>query len=729
MRTDYRLHELDNGEFETLVVRICARWFGAAVTPFAAGKDGGRDGKFHGTALCYPSSAAPFTGHFVFQAKHVAAADRSCLDRDFELLLKKEHDKIKRLIGLGICDHYVVFTNRKYTAGADEKLIRQLLALGLTSATIVGLERLSLALDEHPDIRDQLSNHKVSNTDLKAISATLASILAAAPSIEKALIANTPTAALNRAIAALVGSNPDASIDELLDRTLAFSETYSGLQDEIRRFRITDEHSRQLVNQAQAALTIGNLPDARSLFRKAIQDRQPTVEETVAEYADLQFGYGKASLLDRDWQAADTAFKKAAEYASLENRFNGLAIQLHFADQLLLMSQMFSDLAPLRHSIALARSVLAASDPGEFGTTFAFKTIDVLQRAYSILSQRATSKESLKGLRSTITVCQQFLKIECECLPAPERRRFAINLATALTDYGERDASRSGNRALVDAVALLEDIAANDTKLAGSIGFGVHNGKGCALKLLAERSMGKSAARYFEAAAAAFETASNMYAAGSDDWCIAKANLGIVLWSHAENLDDQQAIPLLKKALQLHQAALDETSFERAPSRWAWMKHNLASTRTSLGERSGATGLPTLEEANREIEEAIAANGEDRNSVQSISAFILRAYIAAFKAFYVRSREAIDHLEREENLLGSLLEHIDDDAFIAMNLRSSIMEIQILRAVATKMAGDRHGASPLQIANNELSARETGLSDFPPYLTRLLSRTQSGGLA
>ncbi|MGO7919430.1 hypothetical protein ACC755_09715 [Rhizobium ruizarguesonis] len=107
MKTDYRLHELDDGEFEALVLRICTKWFGAALTPFAAGKDGGRDGKFHGTALCFPGAAAPFTGHFVSQAKHVAVADRSCSDRDFELLLKKEHAKIKRLIGLGICDHYV----------------------------------------------------------------------------------------------------------------------------------------------------------------------------------------------------------------------------------------------------------------------------------------------------------------------------------------------------------------------------------------------------------------------------------------------------------------------------------------------------------------------------------------------------------------------------------------------------------------------------------------------
>lgn len=408
----------------------------------------------------------------------------------------------------------------------------------------------------------------------------------------------------------------------------------------------------------------------------------------------------------------------------MENRANGLAVQLHFADQLLLMSELFSDLAPLRHSIELAWSVLTASDPGEFGATFSFKTVDVLQRAYSALSRRTTSKESLKGLRSAITLCQRFLEIECQCLPTDERRKFAMNLATALTNYGERDAGKTGNRALAEAVALLDDIATDDTRMVGSIGLDVYHGRGCALKLLAERSKGKVAARYFKAAAEAFETASNMYEAGSDDWCTAKSNLGIVLWSHAQNLDDQQAIPILRKALELHQAALAATSFEGAPSQWAWMKHNLAATRTDLGEGQGPPAS-ALEQAHCEIEEAIAINGGDRESLQAISAFILRAYIVAFQAFYLRSPAAIDRLENEENFLESLLQYIDDDAFISANLRSSITEMQILRAVATILGDNRHGDDVLAIATTELAARGTTLNAFPSFLTRLLLRSSA----
>ena len=155
---DYRLHELNDDEFEKLVVRICIKWLGQGVTPFAPGKDGGRDGKFHGTAECFPSATSPLSGHFVLQAKHISAPNKSCSDKDFAKLLAGEHKQVKRLVGEKICDHYIVFTNRKYTGGADEKYMKDLLALGIISAHVIGVERLHMALDEFADVRQQLPN-------------------------------------------------------------------------------------------------------------------------------------------------------------------------------------------------------------------------------------------------------------------------------------------------------------------------------------------------------------------------------------------------------------------------------------------------------------------------------------------------------------------------------------------------------------------------------------------
>jgi hypothetical protein len=158
MRRDFRLYELNDDEFERLIVRICVKWLGAGVTPFAPGKDGGRDGKFHGTATCFPSTAAPISGHVVLQAKHVAAPDKSCSDRDFGRLMRKEHPKIKLLVARGICDHYIAFTNRKLTAGAEPKLVAPILLMGAKTASFIGVERLHMALEEHSDIRETLPN-------------------------------------------------------------------------------------------------------------------------------------------------------------------------------------------------------------------------------------------------------------------------------------------------------------------------------------------------------------------------------------------------------------------------------------------------------------------------------------------------------------------------------------------------------------------------------------------
>jgi hypothetical protein len=158
MKRDYRLYELGSDEFESLMVRICVEWLGEGVIPFAPGPDGGRDGKFWGTAAKFPDSLNPLQGHFVLQAKHVGAPNKSCSDKDFARLLKGEHHKIKSLISEGICDHYVLFTNRRLTGGADELLIKDLEKLGLKTAHLIADERIAIALDTYPAIRNSLPN-------------------------------------------------------------------------------------------------------------------------------------------------------------------------------------------------------------------------------------------------------------------------------------------------------------------------------------------------------------------------------------------------------------------------------------------------------------------------------------------------------------------------------------------------------------------------------------------
>ncbi|MFC1226666.1 ABC-three component system protein [Pedobacter sp. BG31] len=142
---DYRLELLDENTFESLAVAICVKLFGIGTIMFAAGKDGGRDGKFVGTAIRYPSEAAPWSGKFIIQAKHTMNPIASCADSDFERLIRNEEiPKIKRLRDAGDIEHYLIFTNRKYSGVSGENLVKQIQQeTGVENVVIIGKETIN----------------------------------------------------------------------------------------------------------------------------------------------------------------------------------------------------------------------------------------------------------------------------------------------------------------------------------------------------------------------------------------------------------------------------------------------------------------------------------------------------------------------------------------------------------------------------------------------------------
>jgi hypothetical protein len=151
--TTYRLYELHDEEFEQLVVQICIHVLGTGTFSFAVGKDGGRDGRFTGTAQAYPSRIKPLAGKFVIQAKHTRNGAASCSDRDFTQIVKTEIRRIKALIKSGELEHYLLFTNRRMTGVKDAK-VRKLLAAvrNLKSGNVMGRETITSFL---------VSNHKI----------------------------------------------------------------------------------------------------------------------------------------------------------------------------------------------------------------------------------------------------------------------------------------------------------------------------------------------------------------------------------------------------------------------------------------------------------------------------------------------------------------------------------------------------------------------------------------
>ncbi|NKX41772.1 hypothetical protein HGG71_09885 [Rhodobacteraceae bacterium R_SAG2] len=158
--------DLSDEQFEQIVVAIGQRLFGAGLIGFAKGKDGGRDAKFNGTAECYPSRAAPWTGCTITQAKHTNAINASFSDLDFCNFKKRtgiifdELPKIQALVASGEAQNYLLVSNRKLSGLFQQKLV-QLIAdeTGLENRNIavLGTQQLDDLLELFPQAKASIS--------------------------------------------------------------------------------------------------------------------------------------------------------------------------------------------------------------------------------------------------------------------------------------------------------------------------------------------------------------------------------------------------------------------------------------------------------------------------------------------------------------------------------------------------------------------------------------------
>lgn len=149
---NYPLYELAWQEFESIVTSICEEVLGTGIIIFSDGTDGGRDAKFSGTANNFPSSASPWSGKFIIQAKHTTKANASCSDNDFKTILNDEISSIKKLQEADKLDNYLIFTNRKLTGIQDPK-IEDLIGGKLNAKNqVIGEERIQKWLKDYPII-------------------------------------------------------------------------------------------------------------------------------------------------------------------------------------------------------------------------------------------------------------------------------------------------------------------------------------------------------------------------------------------------------------------------------------------------------------------------------------------------------------------------------------------------------------------------------------------------
>lgn len=150
VRYDY--HDLYEAQFEELAVAICAELLGSGVQPFSKGPDGGRDGRFTGTARRFPSEVRPLSGKFIIQAKHTDHPAAKFSDADFSgtaatSVLSTELPRIKALVSGKNLDHYLLFANRRLAGGADTEIRERIVKeTGAATVELFGIERIDAIL-------------------------------------------------------------------------------------------------------------------------------------------------------------------------------------------------------------------------------------------------------------------------------------------------------------------------------------------------------------------------------------------------------------------------------------------------------------------------------------------------------------------------------------------------------------------------------------------------------
>lgn len=157
----FAYEDLNEDQFEKLIVLLCQRLLGMSVKGFAKGPDGGRDAKFIGTAELHPSRVAPWAGTVIVQAKHTNGYNRHFGEADFystksqDTVIGKETPRITKLRKEGLLDHYMLFANRRLAGNADQVITQHIAKeCGLAEGSIYlcGLEQLELFMKQFPEV-------------------------------------------------------------------------------------------------------------------------------------------------------------------------------------------------------------------------------------------------------------------------------------------------------------------------------------------------------------------------------------------------------------------------------------------------------------------------------------------------------------------------------------------------------------------------------------------------
>lgn len=156
----YPYEDLDDKQFERLVVQCMRKLFGPGVQAFAAGRDGGRDALFVGTAERFPSTASPWEGTTVCQAKHTLGTNRHFSEPSFggtanSSVISEELPRIKKLVENEELTNYILFSNRRLGGVFGPELTARIVeeaGIAKDRVFLVGIEHLDDLLKEFPEV-------------------------------------------------------------------------------------------------------------------------------------------------------------------------------------------------------------------------------------------------------------------------------------------------------------------------------------------------------------------------------------------------------------------------------------------------------------------------------------------------------------------------------------------------------------------------------------------------
>jgi hypothetical protein len=156
----YPFEDLDDAQFERLVVQCARKLFGSGVQAFSTGPDGGRDAVFEGTAEQFPSKTGPWTGITVIQAKHTLGTNLHFSDKNFggeadSSVISTELPRVKRLGENGELTNYLLFSNRRLGGVFGPQLtarIAEECSIPREQVHLIGTERLSDLVAEYPEV-------------------------------------------------------------------------------------------------------------------------------------------------------------------------------------------------------------------------------------------------------------------------------------------------------------------------------------------------------------------------------------------------------------------------------------------------------------------------------------------------------------------------------------------------------------------------------------------------